>query len=58
MTIGADVQEGRCEVGAALRHKDDPMRCVVFKLALYYRYRFVVLGLFDIMWFVPKVSQP
>jgi hypothetical protein len=33
--------EGRAEIGAVVRHKDDPTKCLVFALALYMRQRLV-----------------
>ena len=47
--------EGRAEIGAALRHKEDPNKCLVFALALFMRHRFVTMGKFESEWFVPRV---
>ena len=47
--------EGRAEIGAALRHKEDPNKCLVFALALFMRHRFVTMGNFKSEWFVPRV---
>ena len=45
--------EGRAEIGAALRHKEDPSKCLVFALALFMHHRFVTMMLFKWEWFVP-----
>jgi|TARA_B110000046_G_scaffold16167_1_gene15511 hypothetical protein len=50
--------EGRAEIGAALRHKEDPNKCLVFALALFMRHRFVTMDTgcaFKWEWFVPRV---
>ena len=38
--------EGCAEIGAALRHKEYPSKCLVFALALFMHHRFVTMMLF------------
>ena len=47
--------EDRVEVGGAIRHKDNPMKCAQFNLGYYFRVRFVDQMLFCWTRFIPKV---
>jgi hypothetical protein len=47
--------EDRLEMGAALRQKESINKCVMFAMANYLRWRFVVMKLFFVESFIPEV---